>query len=239
MRRNLRNLPAIRALASSPLIAVVLACSQTASAPEPRAEGSSPASLPPLHRAPLLASTAPAAKAKPMLQPCPAHVPEALNPPADVTLQLALPASGVQIYVCNTGKPGDAPTWNLEAPHATLGTSTSPQVIHFAGPIWQALDGSQIKGAKLAAADAPDAKAIAWLLLSATPSGAGTLEHVSHVQRLDTIGGKAPASGCDPSHIGAKVLVPYRANYYFYGPAAAGEPIHQCRSAAPKKPAAS
>lgn len=180
-----------------------------------------------------LAETAPAAaKGKPALHACPAHVPEALNPPADVTLKLALPANGVQIYACTAGKSGEAPAWTLEGPHATLGTSQSPEVIHFAGPTWQALDGSLSKGAKLAAADGPDPKAVAWLLLSATPSGTGTLEHVTHIQRLETVGGKAPATGCDAAHVGAKVLVPYRASYYFYAPAAAGEHVKQCRSAA-------
>jgi hypothetical protein len=180
-----------------------------------------------------LAETSPAAaKGKPTLHACPAHVPEALNPPADVTLQLALPASGVQIYACTAPKPGAAPAWTLEGPHATLGTAQSPEVIHFAGPIWQALDGSQTKGAKLAAADAPDPKAVAWLLLSAAPSGTGTLAHVTHIQRLETVGGKAPATGCDAAHLDQKVLVPYRASYYFYAPAAAGEHVKQCRSAA-------
>ena len=173
-----------------------------------------------------------AAKGKPALHACPAHVPEALNPPADVTLQLALPANGVQVYACTAPKPGEAPAWALEGPHATLGTGQSVELIHFAGPSWQALDGSLSKGAKLAAADAPDPKAVPWLLLSATASGAGTLAHVTHIQRLETVGGKAPATGCDAAHVGEKVLVPYRASYYFYAPAAAGEHVKQCRSAA-------
>lgn len=180
----------------------------------------------------LAETSAAAAKGKPALHACPAHVPEALNPPADVTLQLALPASGVQIYACTAPKPGEAPAWTLEGPHATLGTAQSPELIHFAGPTWEALDGSSCKGAKLASADAPDPKAVAWLLLSATPSGTGTLAHVTHVQRLETVGGKAPATGCDAAHLGEKVLVPYRASYYFYAPAAAGEHVKQCRSAA-------
>jgi hypothetical protein len=180
------------------------------------------------HAEPAPAST----KGKAALHACPAHVPEALNPPADVTLQLALPANGVQIYACTAPKPGEAPAWTLEGPHATLGAGQSPELIHFAGPSWQALDGSVSKGAKLAAADAPDGKAVPWLLLSATPSGAGTLAHVTHIQRLETVGGKAPATGCDAGHVGQKVLVPYRASYYFYAPAAAGEHVKQCRSAA-------
>jgi hypothetical protein len=186
------------------------------------------------------ASASPAAR----LLPCPPRVPEALNPPADATLELAWPASGVQIYACARAKPSDAPAWSLEGPHAVLTAGKAVAAIHFAGPIWQALDGSQVKGARLAGADAPDATAVPWLLMSAIASGDGTFARTTHIQRLDTVGGKAPASGCDAAHLGARVLVPYQASYFFYRHASGGEAIHQCRSGSAKpgqtaKPAAS
>jgi hypothetical protein len=166
--------------------------------------------------------------------PCPAHVPEALDPPEQATLELGLPANGVQVYACSSAKPGEAPSWTLEAPHALLSSGDRVAAIHFAGPTWQGPDGSQVKGGRLASAEAPTSTAIPWLLLSATPSGAGTFAQTTHIQRLDTVGGKAPSSGCDASHVGAKVLVPYRANYFFYRSAGAGEPVRQCRSKAAK-----
>lgn len=166
--------------------------------------------------------------------PCPARVPEALNPPADTTLELAWPASGVQIYACTQAKPSDPPSWSLEGPHALLTSGKAVAAIHFAGPIWQGLDGSQVKGARLAASDAPDAAAVPWLLMSASASGEGTFAHTTHIQRLDTAGGKAPASGCDAAHLGAKVLVPYQANYFFYRHANGGEAVRQCRSGSAK-----
>jgi hypothetical protein len=172
--------------------------------------------------------------AAPRLLPCPPRVPEALNPPADTTLELAWPASGVQIYACTQPKPSDVPSWSLEGPHALLTSGKAVAAIHFAGPSWQGLDGSQVKGARLAAADAPDASAVPWLLMSATASGEGVFAHTTHIQRLDTAGGKAPAGGCDAAHLGAKVLVSYKASYYFYRHANGGEAVHQCRSAAAK-----
>jgi hypothetical protein len=173
--------------------------------------------------------------AKPHSLPCPAHLPEALNPPPEATLEQGLPAHGVQIYACTgSKKPGEAPSWTLEAPHALLTSGAQVAAIHFGGPIWQGLDGSQVKGAKLASADAPDAAAVPWLLLSATSMGAGTFAETTLIQRLETVGGKAPATGCDPDHVGAKVLVPYRANYFFYRKAAAGERVRQCHSEPPK-----
>lgn len=41
---------------------------------------------------------------------------------------------------------------------------------------------------------------------------------VSYIQRLETVGGLAPASGCDAEHVGAVLRVPYEAVYYFYKP---------------------
>lgn len=166
-------------------------------------------------------------------RPCPSGVPAAIDPPANVTLAAGFPASGVQIYACTAPKPGAAPAWTLEGPHATLSQGDEVVAIHFGGPSWQALDGSFVKGAKLAAADAPVASAVPWLLLSGVATGDGTFGQVTHVQRLETSGGKAPTVGCDASHLDAKVLVPYTSSYYFYRPALPGESIVQCRSAAP------
>ena len=167
-------------------------------------------------------------------RPCPPQVPAALDPPAGVTLAAGVAASGVQVYVCSAPKPGEAPAWTLEGPHATLSRGSEVVGIHFAGPTWQALDGSSVKGAKVASADAPVATAVPWLLLSGAPSGQGTFGQVTHVQRLETAGGKAPGGGCDASHIGQKVLVPYTSSYFMYRLAAPGEATHQCRSGASK-----
>jgi hypothetical protein len=165
------------------------------------------------------------------LLPCPAQVPAALDPPAEVTLTAALAASGTQVYVCAAGQNAEAPAWTLDGVHAVLTAGSDVRAIHFAGPSWQALDGSLVKGAKLAAADAPNAKNVPWLLLSGAPSGTGVFGDVTHIQRLDTAGGVAPTSGCEASHVGSKSLVPYKASYYFYRAATPGEKPHQCHSA--------
>ena len=65
--------------------------------------------------------------------------------------------------------------------------------------------------------DAPAATAIPWLLLRATSaSGTGVWGSVSYVQRLNTTGGKAPATGCDATTVNGEVRVDYTADYYFY-----------------------
>jgi hypothetical protein len=42
------------------------------------------------------------------------------------------------------------------------------------------------------------------------------LSRASSIQRVNTQGGKAPAPGCDASHIGQEVRVAYSADYRFY-----------------------
>jgi hypothetical protein len=160
---------------------------------------------------------------------CPPDLPAALNPPADATLSAVLPARGVQIYTCAVPPAGGAPAWTLKAPHAVLGKEKDVQAIHFAGPSWQALDGSIVTAARVASAPAPDGTSIAWLLLqAATHTGAGTFANVTWIQRLDTENGAAPASGCDDAHVGAQVLAAYAADYFIYRTATGGERIQQC-----------
>ena len=158
---------------------------------------------------------------------CPRPMPAGLNPPAGATLEASMTARGVQIYVCATPVAGGAAAWTLKAPHAVLGRGRDTDAIHFAGPSWQALDGSLVTGAKLAAAT-PDPTAIPWLLLqAATNVGPGLFGDVTFIQRLDTVGGLAPSAGCDDGHLAAVVLVPYRASYFFYH-ATADARVRQC-----------
>ena len=160
---------------------------------------------------------------------CPPDMPAGLDPPADATLEAAFPARGVQIYVCSVPAAGGAPAWTLKAPHAVLFEGFDTAVIHFAGPSWQALDGSLVTGARIGSVPSPDPASIPWLLLqAATNVGPGLFADTTWIQRLETSGGAAPATGCDDGHIGAQVLIPYRADYFFYHAAVAGKKVRQC-----------
>jgi Protein of unknown function (DUF3455) len=65
----------------------------------------------------------------------------------------------------------------------------------------------------------PDADSIPWLLVNVVShEGSGVLSRASSIQRLNTKGGKAPASGCDSATAGKEVRVPYSADYLFYAP---------------------
>lgn len=149
---------------------------------------------------------------------CPANVPASLAPAADQDLAFVLRASGVQEYTCN----GSA--WVFVAPDALLypvhscEADDDPLVHHYAGPTWEWLDdGSTVVAAKKAGATV-DATAIPWLLLTATSHGPndGRMTDITSIQRLETAGGNAPATGCDADHAGATANVPYTAKYFFY-----------------------
>jgi len=154
-------------------------------------------------------------------------IPTILVPPASSVLLFELRARGVQIYACEA-KPDDASAfvWTFKAPEAELFNERGDLVgTHFAGPTWQGQDGSAVVGAVLERADAPDTGAIPWLLLEAKEhAGSGAFSTVTHVQRLDTVGGVAPAEGCDEAHAGAQVRAPYQATYAFFYPAMTATP---------------
>ena len=87
---------------------------------------------------------------------------------------------------------------------------------HYAGPTWESVDGSRITGQVMERSAVQGA--IPWLLLRASSNeGAGALTGVNYIQRVDTVGGVAPSSGCDATHAGAEARVSYSANYDFYG----------------------
>jgi hypothetical protein len=138
----------------------------------------------------------------------------ALVAPAGNVLERQLQAVGVQIYTCTATATGAA--WVLTAPEATLyGRGGEVAGKHYAGPTWQASDGSSVVGARVAGAS-PDPTAIPWLLLrAASHAGVGEMTEVTYIQRVATTGGLAPAEGCTPVSLGAVARVPYTASYCF------------------------
>jgi hypothetical protein len=144
-------------------------------------------------------------------------------------------AIGTQSYICLPS--GSAFAWTFFAPQATLFNDDRRQIItHFLSPnpfegdtpraTWQhAQDSSTVWG--LAIETSSDPKfvrngAIPWLLLQVVggqdgPRRADKLTATTFIQRLNTIGGTAPPSGCAAAtDVGKKALVPYQADYFFY-----------------------
>jgi len=147
-------------------------------------------------------------------QPVDSSIPATLVP-ADGRLVERVAARGVQIYECKANAAGGQ-AWAFVAPEAELFDAQGrPIGKHYAGPHWEALDGSKIVGSVKTRADAPDASAIPWLLLDAkSVGGDGRFSKVTSVQRINTVGGLAPATQpCDAKSLGAKSRVSYTADY--------------------------
>jgi len=146
------------------------------------------------------------------------QVPPQIQAPANEQLLLQVHAKGDQVYTCKEGVTQFA--WTLKAPDAQLlDKDGKPFGKHFAGPSWEASDGSRVTGKAVANAPSPDADSIPWLLVNiVNHEGTGVLSRATSIQRLNTKGGKAPASGCDAEHAGQEVRVPYSADYLFYAP---------------------
>jgi hypothetical protein len=166
-------------------------------------------------------------------------VPANLEVPAGHKVFLRGYAVGTQNYVCLPTALG--PAWRFLGPQATLYQvfkgeprqqitthylSADASEQHVARPTWQhSLDSSRVWG-RLVAASADSAfvepGAINWLLLEAAITESGheggdTLTDTTYIQRVNTSGGIAPATGCsDPGHVGAVALVPYSTDYFFY-----------------------
>jgi hypothetical protein len=118
---------------------------------------------------------------------------------------------GVQIYRWNGA------SWIFVAPQAVLFADSEGDdvvAIHFGGPTWESVDGSEVVGTVIDSCT-PDPNAIPWLLLGAAFSeGPGDLDQATYIQRVNTVGGKAPSA---PGHFpGQVVRVPYTADYFFH-----------------------
>src|SRR5262245_14796692 len=79
-------------------------------------------------------------------------VPANLQPAQGESLAMVVPAKGVQVYECRGGK------WAFVAPDAELFDRAGKKIgTHYAGPQWEAADGSRIAGTVKERADAPRA----------------------------------------------------------------------------------
>jgi len=151
------------------------------------------------------------------LAPTPPSVPASLQAPAGSSLYLEALASGVQVYECSR-KSDSTYEWTFKAPEATLADRAGKSLgKHYAGPTWEANDGSAVVGEVRARDPGPTPTAIPWLLLAAkSNSGAGTFANAKFIQRVATVGGVTPADGCNAATLKQQARVPYSATYFFY-----------------------
>ena len=132
-----------------------------------------------------------------------------LRPPEGSKLVFRVYATGVQIYHWNGSG------WTFDGPDAVLSADAkgkSTVGIHYAGPTWESNSGGTVKGT-VAQRCTPDPNAIQWLLLNAVSEGPGIFHRVTHIQRVNTVGGKEPMYA---GTTGEVARVPYTTEYFFY-----------------------
>lgn len=141
-------------------------------------------------------------------------------------------ATGTQNYQCRESS--GAYAWAFTGPTATVATShgtlehmlsANPDEGGTARPTWHSTrDGSTVWARSIQPSEDPafvEAGAIPWLLLQVVGRAGGAdggdrLSQTTYIHRVNTSGGRAPATGCDASTVGATQAVPYTADYIFY-----------------------
>jgi len=146
------------------------------------------------------------------------EVPEAVRVPAGQRLALELFASGVQIYECAAVGDGAGYQWKVKASDAVLlDPGGRPMGTQYAGPTWKAPDGSSVVGEVRGRAPSSDPASIPLLLLEARRGdGDGVFSRVRSIQRLGTVGGRAPETSCNATQVSRVARVRFTAKYYFY-----------------------
>ena len=148
-----------------------------------------------------------------------AALPEAVRAPAGSKQMMATTGVGELTYECRekAGMAGQY-EWAFVGPVATLYGGDKKMVgKYYAGPTWEAADGSKVTGKQVAVSPASPGN-IPLQLVKADPAmGAGAMTGVSYIQRLNTKGGVAPAMACDAMGKGKRQVVAYEADYVFYG----------------------
>jgi hypothetical protein len=142
-----------------------------------------------------------------------AEVPDAIAAPPGESLVATVHAVGAQVYECGFDTAGNL-IWRFREPIATLLIDGKTIGRHYAGPNWEMIDGSAAKGKVAGQAPAANPGDIPLLKLDVSVQrGAGQLDGVTTIQRLNTKGGVS-GHACDS--FGTFLSVPYTADYAFY-----------------------
>jgi hypothetical protein len=126
--------------------------------------------------------------------------------------------NGDQIYTC------DGKVWAVAPKAGLFGDNGKVVATHFAGPTWQARDGSTVKATPEVKAFPSDPLvpiAIPWLRLKVTETKAGPdgnqMGGTTYIQRvLTTDGLQPPAADCNAGVTGKVVPVHYTADHFFW-----------------------
>lgn len=146
-------------------------------------------------------------------------LPEAVKVPAGHQVAMHTVGKGEITYECKAK--ADAPgsfVWTFIGPKADLMARNGAKVGTYYGPpaTWESTDGSRLTGTQLAVAPSGAANLPLQLVKANPAMGTGAMTGISHIQRLATQGGVAPASPCEAAFAGRRQVVPYQADYVFW-----------------------
>ncbi|MEY8876343.1 MAG: DUF3455 domain-containing protein [Leptothrix sp. (in: b-proteobacteria)] len=155
----------------------------------------------------------------PMMAFSQASLADAVKVPAGHKIAMETVGSGEITYECKA-KAGaaDAFEWVFVGPNAVLKDRAGKAVGTYFGPpaTWKATDGSAVTGKQLAVSTNGIGNIPLQLVQANPASGAGAMVGVSHIQRVATVGGVAPASACAAATLGKREVVKYQADYIFW-----------------------
>lgn len=148
-----------------------------------------------------------------------AMLPDAVKVPAGHKVAMETVGVGEITYECRAKKDMAGQfEWVFVGPDAKLMDRTGKQVGTYYGPpaTWASNDGSKLTATQLAVAPAGSGN-IPLQLVKANPAmGMGAMQGISHIQRVATQGGVAPAAACGQMNAGSKQVVKYQADYIFW-----------------------
>ncbi len=157
--------------------------------------------------------------------------PGSLSPPLSVFSDIKVPdthhavlrlkGQGVQVFRCERLGADAGYGWIFRLPEADLFDATGKVVgQHGANFSFTHQDGSSLVGTVAGHEKAPRPEDLRWLLLSTKSQGAhgkGAFSGMTHVQRVNTLGGMPPAS-CGPNQQNQLLRVAFSADFVFYKP---------------------
>ena len=144
-------------------------------------------------------------------------LPAAVQVPAGNKVAMEMVGVGTITYKCSAKKDmGDQFEWVFVGPDAKLNDRNGKQLGKYYGPpaTWESMDGSKLTGTQVAVAPAT-AGSIPNQLVKANPAS-GAMRGITYIQRVNTMGGVAPAATCAANNMGAEQIVKYQADYIFY-----------------------
>ena len=148
-----------------------------------------------------------------------AGLPDAVKVPAGHVVTMETAAAGDITYECRAkANMAGQFEWVFVGPDAGLKDRSGNSVGRYYGPpaTWESKDGSKVTGAQLAVSPAA-AGSIPLQLVKANPAtGAGAMQGVSYIQRVNTQGGVAPSAACTSGNTGQKQIVKYSADYILW-----------------------